>query len=459
MAVQRYRYRKTLPKELLKIQSQVGATVAQVGQSQGQLVDLDLDTAVDSITDLDDIMASLGYVNIAGPGPVGTPGDVAEFVRRSGDSMDSGADITMVGGGTIKGLPAVAATDDEAVSLAQLNAKVVSGRIFREALLVPEQLLNGSSGGTLQAIAAYVAATLSTTPADTYTITDGTVTETWTAVAAAPAAFQFIGGVSAAADQTALVAAIVANSTLWSAVETSKLDKYFAGVPSSQFVIYRKATSSNADRVYGTLFAASSVKVSEFATGIQDYTTGAGIESDLPVVDPSAKRFGFGRTFADLITVESHFLVEDNSQRTWDEDDEIWQTTGGTGAIAEPPLLWGASDVASSVTTRYLYPSYVDDMARTDRLEWRVPRNGTVRKLRVRHNTVGAAATVITYTIEVNTVPTSLSAGLAASGSDASDLSNSVIVSAGDLVSLAATKAGSLAGARPRGVVVSVEYA
>lgn len=459
MAVQRFRYRRTLPAELLKVQSQVGATLAQVGQTQGQIVDWDLDTAVNDIADLTDKMTKLGYALIEGPGVSGTPGDVAEFLRRSGDSMDSGANVTMVGGGTIKGLPAVAATDDEAISLAQLNAKVISGRIWREAILIQEQLLSGGSGGILQAIVSYVAATLSTTPADTYTIDDGTVTETWTAVAAAPAAFQFIGGVSAAADQAALVAAINNDSTLWSAVETSGLDDYFAGTPSTQFVVYRKATSSNADRVYGTLFAASSIKVAEFATGLQDYTSAAGTESDLPAADPSAKRFGFGRDFASLFTVETHFAVEDNSQWTWDEDDDLWQMTGGTGAISEPPLLWGAGDVASSITTRYLYPTYSDDLAQVDRIEWRFPRNGTIRKLRVRHNITGAAATVITYTFEVNATPTALSAGLAASGSDASDLSNSVVVSAGDLGSMVVTKAGSLAGVRPRDIIVSAEYA
>lgn len=466
MAVQRFRYRRSLPEELVKLQALTAATgtatLASVGQSQGQLVDFDLDTAIDDINDLNDALSKLGYTNIAGPGVVGTPGDAAEFVRRSGDSMDSGADITFSGGGTVLGLPATATTDDEAVSFAQLKSMVVQGRIWREALLVPEQLLNGASGGILQAELAYVAATLSTTPADTFTISDGTTTETWTAVAGAPAAFQFTAGVSAAADQTALVAAINNDSTLWSAVETSGLDDYFAGTPTAQFVVYRTATvdpATTADRLYGTLFSATSIKVCEFASLLQDYTSAAATESDLPAADPSAKRFGMGRQFANLISVETHLAVEDNSQWTWDEDDDLWQLTGGVGAVAEPPLTWSAEDLSQSTTVRYLYPWFSDNMARTARIEWDVPRNGTLRKLRVRHNTAGAAATVLTYTVEVNTVNTSLSAALAASATTGSDLSNTAVVSAGDTVSLEVTKAANLVGARPRDIMVSVEYA
>jgi hypothetical protein len=456
MAVVRYRYRKTDPNvDINHIRQRVGATPTNVGQSQGQLVDIDIDTAIDNIDDLDEVMAALGYANIQGPGVTGTPGDAAEFVRRVGDTMTG--NLVMSTGATVTGLP-TATNPTEAVSLAQLNATVISGRIWREAILVPEQLLNGGSGGILQAELAYLAANLAA--GDTFIIDDGVGgAETYTAVAGAPVGPQFQVGGSAAVTQTNLVASINANSALWSAIETTGLDDYFAAAPAGQFVVYRTATSTAADRIYGVIAGGQAgVKVVEFATGDQDYTSAAGTESDLPAADPAAKRFGFGRAFASLISVETHLAVEDLTQWTWDEDDDMWRMTGGATS-AGAPITWGAGDIAKTTTTRYLFPGYDDDLAQTDIIQWRVPRNGTVRNLRVRCNAVGAAATNLTYTLRVNGVGTALAVTMAASSADGSNLANSVVVSAGDLVDIEVTKAAVLVGAKPYDIVASVEFA
>lgn len=460
MAIQRYRYRMTQPTTSQSdLRAKSDSTVVVIGQTQGQILDIDVEETL--VDDLDDYMELLGYVRIAGPGVAGVPGDVAEFVRRTGDTMTG--NLILSGGATVTGLPSPVA-DADAASKGYVDAKVIAGRIWREAVLVKEQLLDGGAGGVLQAILQYLQANL--TAGDTFVITDGTTTETYTATAGAPGAFEFQVGGTAAITQTNLVASINANSALWSAIETTGLDAYFSGAPTVQFVVYRTvvpAGGSATDRVYGTLAGGqSNIQVVEFATsGIADYTAQAGTQSDLPNADPAAKRFGFGRDFANLISVETHLVVEDYTQWTWDSDDMVWQLTGA-GSVVTAALLFGSGNILSTATDRYLYPSYTDDIAQVTAVQYRVPRNGSIRNLRVHVNIVSTDATNITYRLRVNGVPTALTVTFAANTADGSNLANSVVVSAGDLVDLEVVKAGALAGGptnAPQDIAASLEYA
>lgn len=454
MTVQRYRYRMTGPTtDMVDLASKSDSTLAAVGQTQGQVIDLDVDDG--SIDDLDEALASYGYVRIAGPGVTGVPGDVAEFVRRTGDSMSSGANIVFSGGGNATGLPAVPAGDTHAVSLAYLNARIVSGRIFRETVLINEQLLSGASGGILQAALFYLAANLTAT--DTFILTDGTTTETFTAVAGAPGAFQFQVGGSAAVTQGNLVAAININSTLWSALATTQLDTYFSALPAAQFVVYRTAVSTAADRAYGTLFSAASIHMVEFGTGLQDYQPSAGVESSLPATNPGAKRFGFGRTEANLTAVETHFVVEGNSQYTWDDDDQLWRLTGGTSS-GTSVLTWGAGDVSTTTTERFLFPGSSDSLAKVIPMSFNVPKNGSMRYMHVRHNTLSADTIDFTYTLRVNGVDTALAVVLSADAQFNYDSSTSVVVSMGDQIDIVVTKASAIATSKPYDITVAIEF-
>lgn len=233
---------------------------------------------------------------------------------------------------TLPATDPVVATD--AASKGYVDAQIVSGVTWKELVLAPEQLLNGASGGILQGMLATLTANLAA--ADTFIISDGSTTETWTAVAGAPAAFQFQVGGSAAATLTNLVAAINADSTLWSAVETDGLDAYFSGLNDPQFVVYRTAISSADDRVFGTIAGGQAgVQVIEFATGDQDYREQSGTQSDLPSADPAAKRFGFGRAEAAINTGDTHRVANDNTAFTWDGDDQVWQNTDTGSTVSE----------------------------------------------------------------------------------------------------------------------------
>lgn len=248
-------------------------------------------------------------------------------------------------------VPVTPLADADAASKGFVLSIALSGTTWKELILHQDQLLNGGSGAVLQAILAFIAVNL--VAGDTFIITDGTITETFTAVGAAPGAFDFLVGGSAAATQTNLVAAINADSTLWSAIESTGLDDYFAAAPAGQFVVYRTASSANADRVHGVIASAQSdIKVIEFATGQQDYQDVSGLEGDLPSSDPTAKRFGFGRVFADLTQNETHRVAEDNTAFTWDADDDTWQNVDtATGPTEGDGIDVTANKVSTDVAT------------------------------------------------------------------------------------------------------------
>jgi hypothetical protein len=261
-------------------------------------------------------------------------------------------------------VPLTPSATSDATSKQYVDNLAVTGTTWKELVLVQEQLLSGGSGGILQGLLATVSANLVAT--DTFVLTDGSTTETWTAVAGAPAAFQFQIGGGASATQTNLVAAINADSALWSAVETTGLDEYFAASPVGQFVIYRTAPSTAADRAYGTLSTATDIQVVEFATGDQDYRDVSGTESDLPGSDPAAKRFGFGRLFATLQQNETHRVAEDNTAFTWDADDSTWQNTDTGSAVTEGDGIDVtankiSTDVAVKATTAGQYGAIVNN--------------------------------------------------------------------------------------------------
>jgi len=119
-------------------------------------------------------------------------------------------------------------------------------------------------------------------------------------------------------------------------------------------------------------------------------------------------------------------------------------------------LAWGAGTVASSSATRHLHPWYDDTIAETDEVGFRVPRAGTIRNLHLRHQTPAGNGGTITYTLLVNGVASSVTVGLASTGTNAADVANSVMVSAGDFVSIRVTKAASIA-ASPRNITATAE--
>jgi len=263
--------------------------------------------------------------------------------KTFGTTAAGNAIVQRLAGGGIT-LPAADPTNPtDAASKGYIDAQIATGKTWKELVLSQVQLKDDPSGGLLQAILCAVVTQL--TAGDTFKINDGTTEEVWTAVAGAPAAFQFQIGGSAPATQVNLVAAIVADSTLWSAVESTTLDAYFSSLSDPQIIIFRQAISANPDRIYGTISGGQSgVQVVEFATGPQNYQESSGLQSDLPSADPSAKRFGFGRASTAINGGDTHRIAEDNTAFAWDSNTNVWQQvdTGTTNTAGDGIDITGA---------------------------------------------------------------------------------------------------------------------
>lgn len=133
--------------------------------------------------------------------------------------------------------------------------------------------------------------------------------------------------------------------------------------------------------------------------------------------------------------------------------DPSWQASSGGSAA----LLFGANSVGASTTTRYLYPSFDGGLAQTAVIQFRAPRAGTLRNLRVQVRAGAGNGNTIVYTLRVNGAASALTASLASTGTSTSDLVNTVAVAAGDLLDLEVTK-GAAVGTSPTDIVTSVEF-
>ena len=211
-----------------------------------------------------------------------------------------------------------------------MNTNVVQPN--REVVLHINQLLSGTAGrpgtgGLLQAELASIV-TIPVVNDDTFIITDGTTTETFTFKTTDAAAFQVAIGASAATAQTNLIAAINEDSKLWSAVATVNLGRFFAAAYATQFIVYRKIpapepSAAAADRIYGNQTTAAGIKVVSFSE--VGYSTASATEASIPATDPGAKRFGPGRSVMHLEEGEEHRCAEDSFTYCWSHNTRAWR--------------------------------------------------------------------------------------------------------------------------------------
>jgi hypothetical protein len=123
-------------------------------------------------------------------------------------------------------------------------------------------------------------------------------------------------------------------------------------------------------------------------------------------------------------------------------------------------LFWGNDNVTGTTSTRYLMPGYEDTIAPlvAGIVQFRVPRAGTLRNLRVRHNGTAGNGNAIVYTIRINNAGTLLLVSMASTAADGSNLANTVVVAGGELIDLEVTKALSV-GTSPGRIEAIVELA
>lgn len=131
--------------------------------------------------------------------------------------------------------------------------------------------------------------------------------------------------------------------------------------------------------------------------------------------------------------------------------------TGSSGSAGGSQLIFGADQVSSTTSTRYLFPGYAPAIAQTSPVPCRVSRSGTMKNMYVSQIGDGNG-TNLTYTLRINGSPSLLAVTLASTANTGSDNTNQIAVNAGDLIDIEVTKAGGL-GSSPDEVTCSIEFA
>jgi hypothetical protein len=131
---------------------------------------------------------------------------------------------------------------------------------------------------------------------------------------------------------------------------------------------------------------------------------------------------------------------------------------GISATPADDSFTFGNFSLGTSTTARFLSPGYDSAAAPVITRQFRVPRAGTIKSLRVHSNTAGVGASNLTFTVRKNNTNQTLSCTFANTIVDGQDLANSFAVAAGDLLDVTVTKSASLTTS-PIDVIASVDFA
>lgn len=259
--------------------------------------------------------------------------------------------ITGLGDGT---------ADQDAVTLSQLNAAVLTGGTVKEPLFVTDQLDDTDGINATEAL--YFANQPSV--GNTVTIKNGAVTETYSFVANQ-------GAESASTDVSIESSAVTAMQrlVLRANLNSSTWDYFFYATEHADInadgviAVVEKATAAgaSASRIYGTFTTQADLQVVEFASGttpdiIPYYTQTAATAS---TSDPVNGRFGLRRQQSALTDGEIHLVLDTDYQWSWDADTTSWNlmsagsvpdATSGSGGAIKGKVTFD-SDKGLSVTT------------------------------------------------------------------------------------------------------------
>ena len=247
-------------------------------------------------------------------------------VDQDNINMGSGFNINFSGGGQPLGLPNVPIGASAAASKAYVDAQIAAltggAGVWREDLLSAFQLDNAN-----KAIDQGVAFYWNATPVngDTFTLTDGTNTETYT-YAAVSSAFNPVTGGTATTAMNNLAANINTNSGFWAVLVVTDLQSINAtGVV---MVITRKVPGATVlDRIYGVTFTSNIGQYVNYG-GQLDYRSSLVV--NLPTTDPGSATFGINRLTAALIPDEAHVVRAEDDIYLWNSDAGMWQLSGGS---------------------------------------------------------------------------------------------------------------------------------
>lgn len=285
----------------------------------------------DAIAFLDSII-SVSHADAGNYGLVKTDGngEIREDLTTSPGSPSQlnnwqlGTDLD-ANGNEITNLPATPSAPGSAASKAYVDSIAVGGKVWKELILSCEQLIDGGVGvgGLSQAIPYWLTGQPSVS--QTFVISDGTTTETYTFLASESSAFDVAIGATVDDTMANLAQAILDDSALWEASAIDSLQDF----NTRTVIIWRtaQALTSYDDRIYGSAGG-------EYVNynGQLDYEFDT--SSALPAADPGQKEFGLGRDHASLTVNETHACRDIDTAYTWDGDGDQWQNTGSNGIQA-----------------------------------------------------------------------------------------------------------------------------
>lgn len=122
-------------------------------------------------------------------------------------------------------------------------------------------------------------------------------------------------------------------------------------------------------------------------------------------------------------------------------------------------LIFGNRNIQSNDVARFLDPGYSDSTADADRTDRRATRDGTLQNLFIIHTEPDGNGDSVVYTVQINSVDTSLVVTMASTDSTGSNIVNTVAVTQGDRLAVRVTKPDGPIVTSPGKVIADFELA
>lgn len=126
-----------------------------------------------------------------------------------------------------------------------------------------------------------------------------------------------------------------------------------------------------------------------------------------------------------------------------------------TAPTVSSVIMFGAGDITNTITDRYLFPSYDDDVAPLNPISFRIPFNGLLKNMRI-YQTGNGNGNNITYTLRKNSGDASLAVTMQSTDANGSDLVNTENCTPSDLFAMVVRKGADIATS-PSNIVITLE--
>lgn len=130
-----------------------------------------------------------------------------------------------------------------------------------------------------------------------------------------------------------------------------------------------------------------------------------------------------------------------------------WVALKGGPALLE----WGDGNIQTTTTDRFLTPNYDSGVAPTAPIQKTMTRRGFLEQMRVKCRVANGNGNPVVYTLQINGLDTPLAVTLNSNQQSGANTTSRVQVSAGDFITLKASKAAGI-GTSPQDIIVDINY-